>query len=116
MGPLLPATGIQSSKNIRNNKYALSGNKNQIGHPLSSKHLISHRSKPFTKAIIEEVTKEHFFTRGSEMAKVGKNGPPTESSFGSPNQGPFPRKFNQRSRSVPGGKAPPKFNDLEVKI
>jgi len=42
-------------------------------HPTSTKQLNSYRSKPFTKAIIEEVTKEHFFTKDAANETLQKS-------------------------------------------
>ncbi len=81
-----------------------------MSQPISAKHLISQRSKPFNKAIIEEVTKEHFFTKGDQMNRRS-SADMTETSFGSHaketknfrlrngrNQGTFGR----RSQTLPG--------------
>ena len=83
---------------------------NAMSQPISAKHLISQRSKPFNKAIIEEVTKEHFFTKGDQMNRRGSANV-TESSFASQMQegknfrlrnGRNQGTFSKRSQSLPG--------------
>jgi len=53
-----------------------------MSQPISAKHLISSRSKPFNKVIIEEATKEHFFTKG-ELINRRSSADMTETSFAS---------------------------------
>ena len=98
-----------------------------MSQPISAKHLISQRSKPFNKAIIEEVTKEHFFTKG-EMMNRRSSADQSETSFASlaperagaknlrlragrnaSNQG----AFQKRSQSLPGVKPAEKIK-MEV--
>ena len=98
-----------------------------IGQPISAKHLISQRgsSKPFfNKAIIEEVTKEHFFTKQGDNTTGRRRSSAageSASSFASivpsggaggharnirlrPGGGPQPGAFQKRSQSLPGVK------------
>ena len=72
-----PLISPQSVANIKKSKwqapYTLDNSSGQLP---SGKGLFSYKSgrnsnKPFTKAIIEEVTKEHFFTKESKMYKRG---------------------------------------------
>lgn len=84
-----------------------------MSQPISAKHLISHKSKPFNKAIIEEVTKEHFFTKGEQMNRRS-SADITETSFGSHAQndtknfrlrnGRNQNTFGKRSQTLPGVK------------
>ena len=80
----------QSTMNIGLNKWQAHTRRNSGEELPSGKGLFSYRSnknssKPFVqKTIIEEVTKEHFFTRDSKMYK------PDESSLPEPT----PTKFN----------------------
>ena len=67
-----PLVSPQSVTHIKQNKWQAHTRQNS-GDLVSGKGLFSYKSKnsskPFTKAIIEEVTKEHFFTRDSKMYK-----------------------------------------------
>jgi len=71
---------------------------NTDSQPISTKHLYSNRSKPFAKAIIEEVTKEHFFTRESAMHRNGRNSADmSEASFTTGNgAGPTARRKQKK--------------------
>ena len=79
-----------------------------MSQPISAKHLISQRSKPFNKAIIEEVTKEHFFTKGELNRRSSAD--MTETSFASQidpknirlRNGRKIGTFGKRSQSLPG--------------
>ena len=79
MNPLT-IPGAFSSSNLKKSKWTKENN--TMSQPISAKHLISHKSKPFNKAIIEEVTKEHFFTKGEQMNRRS-SADITETSFGS---------------------------------
>ena len=76
MNPLISplGVGVQSLANIKQSKWPANTLDNSSSQQPSGKNLFSYRSnrnsnKPFTKAIIEEVTKEHFFTKDSKMYK-----------------------------------------------
>lgn len=82
LNPLsIGGAGAFSSSNIKKTKWTKEHN--TLSQPISAKHLISQRSKPFNKAIIEEVTKEHFFTKGDQMMNRRSSADQTETSFGS---------------------------------
>ena len=111
MNPLANAPGIYSSKDIKKSPWTNTNQQTSKGSmPHSTKHLYSQRSKPFSKAIIEEVTKEHFFTRESAMhVQRRQSADMTETSFGTTanNMGGAhrlrgPKAFNKRSMSMPG--------------
>ena len=67
---------------MQKSKWTKEGMNNVMSQPISAKHLISQRSKPFNKAIIEEVTKEHFFTKG-DMMNRRSSADHSETSFAS---------------------------------
>jgi len=68
-----------------------------MSQPILAKKLISNLSKPFDKAIIEEVTKEHFFTK-DHMINRRSSANHTESSFASLDQeGQGVRNFRLRN-------------------
>ena len=77
----LTIPGAFSSSNIKKTKWTKEHN--TLSQPISAKHLISQRSKPFNAAIVEEVTKEHFFTKGDQMMNRRSSADQTETSFGS---------------------------------
>lgn len=72
-----------------------------MSQPISAKNLISQRSKPFNKAIIEEVTKEHFFTKGEQMNNRRGSADQTETSFASGANGG--KSFRLRNGRNAGG-------------
>ena len=72
--------GAFSSANLKTSKWA-KGIQNNLSQPISAKHLLTKKSKPFNKAIIEEVTKEHFFTKGDQINRRS-SADMTETSFG----------------------------------
>ena len=76
----LTIPGAFSSSNLKKSKWTKEVNLQS--QPISAKHLISRRSKPFNKAIIEEVTKEHFFTKGDHLNRRS-SADQTETSFNS---------------------------------
>ena len=102
--------GAFSSANLKKSQWTKNGN--TLSQPISAKHLISNRSKPFNKAIIEEVTKEHFFTKGDLIRRSSADR--TETSFASIEGGGNHAKnfrlrngrnqgnFGKRSQSLPG--------------
>jgi hypothetical protein len=64
----------QTNPTIKKGRWQGTTEENSSNNQLTSGKLLSYRSnknsnKPFTKAIIEEVTKEHFFTKDSKMYK-----------------------------------------------
>ena len=110
MHPLANAPYIYSSKDMKKSPWSnLQQSPSKVSQPTSTKNLHSQRSKPFSRAIIEEVTKEHFFTRESAMhAKRRQSADITETSFGTTgfnrlqNSKPKQSKFNKRAFSMPG--------------